>query len=102
MKAFKRGFKAAYGDVEKVTAIEGSKVRTVAGSVDIKQVMAVNKDSSFVNPTFAEWSEKDERKRARVLEMVDRSQARFGTSEISMVKLATFLKSHYREDRYKS
>ena len=28
--------------------------------MDIKQVMAVNKDSSFVNPTFAEWSEKDE------------------------------------------
>ena len=102
MKAFNRGFKAQYGDVEKVTAIEGSKVRTARGSVDIKRVMAVNRDSTFVDPTFAEWSERDERKRTRVLELIDRIQDRLGTSEISMVKLATFLKSHYGEDRYKA
>ena len=64
--------------------------------------MAVNRDSTFVDPTFAEWSERDERKRTRVLELIDRIQDRLGTSEISMVKLATFLKSHYGEDRYKA
>ena len=100
---FKRGFKAAYGDVERATAIDGSKVRTArGGTADIKRVQPVNENSSFVDPTFAEWSERDERKRAKVLELIDRIQQRLGTSEISMVKLATFLKSHYGEDRYRA
>ena len=62
----------------------------------------MNENSSFVDSTFAEWLERDERKRAKVLELIDRIQQRLGTSEISMVKLATFLKSHYGEDRYRA
>ena len=67
MKAFNRGFKANYGPVEKATAIEGSEVRTARGSVDIKRILAVNKDSTFVDPNFSEWSERDERNGRRSL-----------------------------------
>ena len=103
LKAFKRGFKAAYGDVEKATAIDGSMVRTArAGTVDIKRVMPVNKDSTFVDPTFAEWSERDERKRKKVLELIERLQDKLGTNEMSMVRAVRFLKEHYGEDVYKN
>ena len=103
LKAFKRGFKAAYGDVEKVKKIEGSQVRTAnAGSIDIKRVMPVPRDSTFVDPTFAEWSERDERKRAKVLDLIERLQDKLGTNEMSMVRAVRFLKEHYGEDVYRA
>jgi hypothetical protein len=102
-KTFKRGFKAAYGDVEKVAAIDGSNVRATNGaSIDIKRIQPVNRDSSFVDPTFASWSERDERKREKVLEMIERIQQRLGTGELSMVRLAAFLKKQYGEERYRA
>jgi hypothetical protein len=101
-KTFKRGFRAAYSDVEKATAIDGSKVRTArGGNIDIKRVQPVKADSSFVDPTFASWSERDERKREKVLEMIERIQQRLGNGELSMVRLAAFLKKEYGEERYR-
>ena len=101
-KIFKRGFRAAFGDVEKATAIDGSKVRTArGGNIDIKRVQPVKADSSFVDPTFASWSERDERKREKVLEMIERIQQRLGNGELSMVRLAAFLKKEYGEERYR-
>ena len=100
---FKRGFKAGYGDVEKVKKIEGSQVRTQnAGSIDIKRVMPVARNSTYVDPTFAEWSERDERKRAKVLDLIERLQDKLGANEMSMVRAVRFLKAHYGEDVYKN
>ena len=101
-KTFKRGFRAAYGDVEKATAIDGSTVRARRGNIDIKRVQPVNAGSSFVDPTFATWSERDERKREKVLEMIERIQQRLGNGELSMVRLAAFLKKEFGEERYRA
>ena len=101
-KVFKRGFKATLGNVEKATAIDGSTVRARGGNIDIKTVQPDNKDSSFVDPTFASWSERDERKREKVLEMIERIQQRLGNGELSMVRLAAFLKKEYGEERYRA
>jgi len=100
-KTFKRGFRATYGNVEKATKIDGSTVQARGGSIDIKRVQSVNADSSFVDPTFASWSERDERKREKVLEMIERIQQRLGNGELSMVRLAAFLKKEFGEERYR-
>ena len=54
-----------------------------------------------MDPTFASWSERDERKREKVLEMIERIQQRLGNGELSMVRLAAFLKKEFGEEWYR-
>jgi len=54
LTAFKRGFKATWGEVEKPEYVRGSVVtpQGEGGKVDIKRVMPVDKDSNEAQPVF--------------------------------------------------
>ena len=63
--AFRRGFKATWGDVEKVDTIQGSvvKPRGDGDKIDIKRIMPVDRETGNVEATFAQGDAWIQRKR---------------------------------------
>ena len=85
--------------------IQGSTVHIRGGGkVDIKRVMPIDKDSTEVPVTFGEFSQRDENKRKKTVQLITSLQEWLGDSgeKKSMVKAAEFLKGHWGEDRYQA
>jgi hypothetical protein len=102
VKTFKRGFKATYGGVQKVEKIQGSTIHIRGGGkVDIKRVMAVDKDSSAVPVTFGEFSQRDENKMEKTKDLITSLQEWLEGEEKSMVKAAEYLKGYWGAGEYK-
>ncbi len=70
--AFRRGFKATYGDAERVESVQGSTVLPEGGGakIDIKRVQPVDKDSGDVVPWLGGLSMRDSRKKDALIEMM--------------------------------
>ena len=63
--AFRRGFKATYGDVEKPAAVTGSLITPQGGGekIDIKRVQPVNRETGDVTPWLGGLSMRDSKKK---------------------------------------
>ena len=102
--AFRRGFKATYGPVEKVDTVQGSTVKPQGdgGKVDIKRVMPVDKDTGNVEATFAQGDAYIQRKRDIIFPIVMELYHWLDDDEKSMSKASTHLKKKLGEDIYKN
>ena len=104
---FRRGFKATYGDVEKVDTIRGSTVIPRGDGdepVDIKRVMPVHPESGNAVARFAQSDEWIERKKEKVwaLMMSLHIILEEGDNEwISTSAAARKLKNEFGESEYK-
>jgi len=65
---FKRGFKATYGEVEKVQKIEGSKVTGDKTTMDIKLLLPVSADTGAARATFTYSSAQKQKKRNELIQ----------------------------------
>ncbi len=103
MGAFRRGFKASWGDVEKVESMEGSTVkpRGDGTKVDIKRVMPVDKDTGDVEATFAQGDAWIQRKRDIIWPIVVELFHWLDDNEKSMSTAAAHLKKELGEDEYR-
>ena len=70
------------------------------GKVDIKRVMAVDKDSSAVPVTFGEFSQRDENKREKTKDLITSLQEWLDGEDKSMVKAAEYLKGYWGAGEY--
>ena len=101
VKTFRRGFKAKFGPVKQIERIQGSTVHIRGGGkAPIKQVMAVDKDSSSVPVTFGEFTQRAENKREKTTEFITALQEWLKDEEKSLVKAAEYLKGYYGVDEY--
>ena len=100
--AFRRGFKASYGPVEKVDTIEGSTVKPQGdgNNVDIKRVMPVDKDTGDVEATFAQGDGYIQRKRDIIWPLVLELYHWLGDGEKSMSTAAAHLKKELGAEEY--
>ena len=101
--AFRRGFKASYGPVEHVAAIEGSVVKPTGdgAKIDIKRVLPVDKDTGNVEATFAQGDAYIQRKRDIIWPIVLELYHWLGDSEKSMSTAAAHLKKEMGEENYR-
>ncbi len=66
--AFRRGFKATYGDLERVASVQGSTVVPENGvKIDIKRVQPVDKDTGEVTPWLGGLSDRDSAKKHKLV-----------------------------------
>jgi len=66
---FKRGFKATYGEVERVARTDGSMITGDKGTkMDIKLLLPVSADSGAAKPTFAHSTAKTQKRRNDLIE----------------------------------
>ena len=100
--AFRRGFKASYGPVEKVDTVAGSVVKPQGdgGKVDIKRVMPVDKDTGNVEATFAQGDGYIQRKRDIIWPLVLELYHWLGDEEKSMSTAAAHLKKELGTEEY--
>jgi hypothetical protein len=70
LNVFRRGFKAAYGDVEKVGDVSGSvvKPRGEGDKIDIKRVQPVDRDTGDVQPWLGGLSMRDSQKKDQLVD----------------------------------
>ena len=100
--AFRRGYKASYGEVEKVRDIKGSMVKgdNDEPAIDIKRVMPVDPESSNAAPGFAQGDAWIQRKRDLVFPLILELHHWLGEDEKSMSTAAAHLKKELGEDAY--
>jgi hypothetical protein len=72
LNAFRRGFKAAYGDVEKVQDVRGSTINPQGGGdkIDIKRVQPVSKTTGDVQPWLGGLSARDSQKKDKLVDIM--------------------------------
>jgi transposase InsO family protein len=71
LNVFRRGFKAAYGDVEKVEEVSGSVVKPREGEkIDIKRVQPVDRDTGDVQPWLGGLSMRDSEKKDQLIDVM--------------------------------
>jgi len=100
--AFRRGFKASYGPVEKVDTIVGSVVKPQGDgtTIDIKRIMPVDKDTGDVEATFAQGDGYIQRKRDIIWPLVLELYHWLGDEERSMSTAAAHLKKELGAEEY--
>jgi hypothetical protein len=95
--AFRRGFKATYGDVEKVQEVRGSLITPQGGgeTIDVKRVAAVDRDTGDVRPWLGGLSTRDSIKKDKLLPlMVSLFDFIANGEERSVASVALYLKGH--------
>ena len=94
--AFKRGFKASYGDVEKPAAVNGSLITPQGGGkkIDIKRVQPVDRETGDVQPWLGGLSQRDSRKKDKLLDMMTALVTYLEDDERSVASAALYLKGH--------
>jgi hypothetical protein len=72
LNAFRRGFKAAYGAVEKVGTVSGSLVKPQGDgdSIDIKRVQTVSRQTGDVQPWYGGLSTRDSQKKDKLVDVM--------------------------------
>jgi hypothetical protein len=102
--AFRRGFKASYGPVEKVESVNGSTVKPQGGGdkVDIKRVMPVDKNTGDAEASFAQGDAYVQRKRDIIWPLVLALYHWLEDGEKSMSTAAAHLKRELGADEYRS
>jgi hypothetical protein len=95
--AFRRGFKATFGDVEKVQEVRGS-VITPQGdgeNIDVKRVQPVGRETGDVQPWLGGLSMRDSRKKDKLLDMMTALITHLADGEErSVAGAALWLKGH--------
>ncbi len=102
--AFRRGFKATWGDVEKVDTIQGSvvKPRGDGDKIDIKRIMPVDRETGNVEATFAQGDAWIQRKRDILFPITLELYHWLGDDEKSMSTAAAHLKVDLGEEEYRN
>ena len=95
LNKFKRGFRASYGDVERVEGFSGSKVLSAGEPLDVKRALPVDKETGNVQEGFALGEVRRERLRERVQDLVAEIYTFLGDEERSMQAVATHLKGAF-------
>ena len=69
LNVFRRGVKAAYGDVEKPAAVNGSVItpQGEGAKIDIKRVMSVDRDNGEVTPWLGGLGDRDSAKKDKLV-----------------------------------
>ena len=72
LNAFRRGFKAAYGEVEKVEVVSGSLVKPQGDGdkIDIKRVQPVSRETGDVQPWLGGLSTRDSQKKDKLIDVM--------------------------------
>jgi hypothetical protein len=72
LNAFRRGFKAAYGPVEKVGTVSGSLVKPQGDGevIDVKQVQTVSRQTGDVQPWYGGLSTRDSQKKDKLIDVM--------------------------------
>jgi hypothetical protein len=102
---FKRGFRAAYGDIETFdpAKLDGSIYKTDGDrEIDVKRMLPVREDTNEVEPRFALHDSKDEQKRDATRELAEKVFMYLGDGEKkSLSKVALMLKDVFTAARYR-
>jgi hypothetical protein len=72
LNAFRRGFKAAYGPVEKVETVSGSMVKPQGDGevIDVKRVQTVSRQTGDVQPWYGGLSTRDSLKKDKLVDVM--------------------------------
>ena len=95
LNAFRRGFKAAYGPVEKVEAVSGSLVKPQGDgeTIDVKRVQMVSRQTGDVEPWYGGLSMRDSKKKDALIDvMIALLDFLKDGEERSVARAAAFLK----------
>jgi transposase InsO family protein len=95
LNAFRRGFKAAYGPVEKVEAVNGSLVKPQGDgeTIDVKRVQTVSRQTGDVEPWYGGLSARDSLKKDKLIDvMIALLEFLADGEEHSVAGAAVFLK----------
>ena len=93
--AFRRGFKATYGDLERVASVQGSTVVPEDGlKIDIKRVQPVDRDSGDVVAWLGGLSLRDSAKKDKLMDMMTSLIDFLKDGERSVASAALWLKGH--------
>jgi hypothetical protein len=95
LNAFRRGFKAAYGPVEKVETISGSLVKPQGDgdTIDVKRVQTVSRQTGDVEPWYGGLSMRDSKKKDALIDvMIALLDFLADGEERSVARAAAFLK----------
>jgi transposase InsO family protein len=95
LNAFRRGFKAAYGPVEKVETVSGSLVKPQGDGVtiDVKRVQTVSRQTGDVEPWYGGLSMRDSKKKDALIDvMIALVDFLKDGEERSVARAAAFLK----------
>ena len=102
---FKRGFRAAYGEVEKFdqTRLNGSIYKTTGDrEIDVKRMLPVREDTNEVEPRFALHDSRDEQKRDATRELAEKVFMYLSAGEKkSLSNVALMLKDVFTAGRYR-
>ena len=97
LNAFRRGFKAAYGPVEKVETVSGSLVKPQGDgeTIDVKRVQTVSRQTGDVEPWYGGLSTRDSQKKDKLIDvMIALMDFLADGEERSVAGAAVFLKSN--------
>jgi hypothetical protein len=103
LTAFKRGFKATWGDVEKPAYVRGSVVTPQGdgGKVDIKRIQPVDKDSNEAQPVFnLSDTERTLSKKQKLWDLMVMLWDFLGDEEKSTAAAAVYLKGRLDAPEY--
>jgi hypothetical protein len=94
LNAFRRGFKAAYGPVEKVESVSGSLVKPQGDGVtiDVKRVQTVSRQTGDVEPWYGGLSMRDSKKKDALIDVMIALVEFLKDGERSVARAAAFLK----------
>ncbi len=94
LNAFRRGFKAAYGPVEKVETVSGSLVKPQGDGVtiDVKRVQTVSRQTGDVEPWYGGLSMRDSKKKDALIDVMIALVEFLKDGERSVARAAAFLK----------
>jgi hypothetical protein len=94
--AFRRGFKASYGDVEQVATVRGSVVTPEGGEkIDIKRIQPVDKETGNVQPWLGGLSARDSKKKDALIPLMTALITFLSDGEEhSVASAALWLKGH--------
>ncbi len=97
LNAFRRGFKAAYGPVEKVDTVSGSLVKPEGDGekIDVKRIQAVSRMTGDVEPWCGGLSMRDSQKKDKLIDvMIALLQFLADGEERSVAGAALYLKNN--------
>ncbi len=94
LNAFRRGFKAAYGPVEKVETVSGSLVKPQGDgeTIDVKRVQTVSRQTGDVEPWYGGLSMRDSKKKDALIDVMIALVEFLKDGERSVARAAAFLK----------
>ncbi len=97
LNAFRRGFKAAYGPVEKVETVSGSLVKPQGDgeTIDVKRLQTVSRQTGDVEPWYGGLSTRDSQKKDKLIDvMIALLQFLADGEEHSVAGAALYLKNN--------